>query len=743
MKRIVNSAVTQRFELFKSVKCYKEFSQEIFRELAVKTQLITLRPGDNLFSQGDNPDALYIIIKGCLQMVAESRNRRKSVVKELIPGDAVGLIALLAGGKHNATIFAVKETTLAELVREDFEELLDKYPDIFFHRLRRTHLAVVLPEYFKVMDENTLDYMESLFEWVHLKRGQTLYRKGDVGNSLYILVNGLLHMVDEGSEKGQPDRVINIVYSGQTVGEMALLSDEVRTDSAYAVRDCDLVKLSRTAFESISEKYPEVMMAISRILVDRLRYVSEGTIQEKHTMTIAVLPIAPGTPNYEFADRLADGLANYGSTSLLTVKKVDKMLNKYGISQVTKDDPRDTGLRAWLANMETSHSFVIYMAEYAATSWTKRCLSRADQVILLAPANAPPTPGKIEQELLEKHNPITEPKKVLILVHPDETVLPAGTDKWLDVRDIQEHYHVKLANKKDFLRLARILSNRSVGLALGGGAAKGIAHIGVIRALEEAGIPIDMVAGASMGSVIGAYYAMGNDYHSMLELCEKLFVDINPFTDYTLPIISLVKGKKLERMGKLAYGDCNIEDLWLNFFCVSTNLTTSSLKIHHRGLLRDAVRTSSAIPGVVAPVFHQGEVYVDGGVINSLPGDIIGQQAGRVIVVEVIPNLDLSVKTDQVPSLWKILWSKLLPFKKSIKVPNILEIMFSTVMTGSFMAAKSVKSNAALCLTPPLKEIGFLDFKKMKKAAEIGYNYTKQLLEQIDNEALLTTLQGR
>jgi predicted acylesterase/phospholipase RssA len=313
----------------------------------------------------------------------------------------------------------------------------------------------------------------------------------------------------------------------------------------------------------------------------------------------------------------------------------------------------------------------------------------------------------------------------------------------LDVRDIQEHYHVKLANKKDFLRLARILSNRSVGLALGGGAAKGIAHIGVIRALEEAGIPIDMVAGASMGSVIGAYYAMGNDYHSMLELCEKLFVDINPFTDYTLPIISLVKGKKLERMGKLAYGDCNIEDLWLNFFCVSTNLTTSSLKIHHRGLLRDAVRTSSAIPGVVAPVFHQGEVYVDGGVINSLPGDIIGQQAGRVIVVEVIPNLDLSVKTDQVPSLWKILWSKLLPFKKSIKVPNILEIMFSTVMTGSFMAAKSVKSNAALCLTPPLKEIGFLDFKKMKKAAEIGYNYTKQLLEQIDNEALLTTLQGR
>ncbi|MGD2087549.1 MAG: cyclic nucleotide-binding domain-containing protein [Candidatus Aminicenantes bacterium] len=751
MKRVVNSTLSQRLEGFESVKCYREFSQDLFRDLAAKTQLVTLKPGDYLFCQGDVPGGLYIIIEGCLQMVVESRNQRKSVVKELIPGDAVGLIALLAGGKQNSSILAVKETTLAELLPEDFEELLEKYAkmqnqmlDIFFHRLRRTHLAVVLPEYFKVMDEKTFDYMESLFEWVQVKRGQPLYRKGDLGDSLYILINGLLHMVDPGKGDHQPHRLINVVTTGQTVGEMALLSDEIRTESAYAVRDCDLVKLSRADFDSISEKYPEVMVAISRILVDRLRYISAGTLQEKNTMTMAILPIAPGTQNYPFADQLADALANYGSTSLLTVKKVDQMLNKWGISQITKDDPRDTGLRAWLAEMETSHAFVIYMAEYAATSWTKRCLSRADLVILLAPAHASPTPGKIEHELLEeKHNPITEPKKVLILVHPNDTLLPTATNKWLAERDIQEHYHVKLDNKQDFLRLARILSHRAVGLALGGGAAKGIAHIGVIRALREAGIPIDIVAGSSMGAIIGALYAMGNDYHTMLEMCQKLFVDINPFTDYTLPIISMMRGRKLERMGKLAYGDCDIEDLWINFICVSSNLTTSRLKLHRQGLLRDAVRASSAIPGVLAPVFHQGEVYVDGGVINSLPGDIIGQQSSRVIVVEVIPNLGLSVKTDQVPSPWKILWSKLLPFKKSIKVPNILEIMFSTVMTGSSMAAKSVKSSATLCLSPPLEEIGFLDFKKMDKAAEIGYNYTKQRLEQIDDKNLLTTLQGR
>jgi predicted acylesterase/phospholipase RssA/CRP-like cAMP-binding protein len=751
MKLEVNSSAADRIKLFDSLRCYNKFDKDFVQDMAAKTRLLNLMPNENLFSQGDTPGALYMLIEGCLQTVVQSMNNRKNVVQEImIPGEVVGLIELLAGGKRNASVFAVKRTIVAVLDRKDFEELLDKYPgmqkqflEVFFQRQKRTYLAAVLPDYFKVMDKDTFDYMESLFEWVHIKRGQTLFKKGDVGDSLYILINGLLHLVDHGKEKDQPEHLINIVYSGQTVGEMSLLSDEIRSNSAYAVRDCDLVKLSREAFENISEKYPEVMVAISRILVDRLRQVSAGMIQGKKSMTIVVLPIAPNARTYDFCDNLADAFSTYGPTSLFTAKRLDHLLGKRGMVDITGNDPRDTDLRAWLANMEASHAFVIYMAEYAATPWTKRCLSRADHVILLADANASPTPGKIEQELLAGHNPITEPNKILILTHPDGTVLPAGTAKWLRTRDIQHYYHARISNKQDFLRIARILSHRAVGLALGGGAAKGIAHIGVIRALQEAGIAVDIIAGASMGAIIGALYAMGNDYQSMMELCKKLFADLNPFTDYTLPIISMMKGKKLERMGKLAYGDSDIEDLWLNFFCVSTNLTTSRLKVHHRGLLREAVRTSSTVPGVVSPVFKDGELYVDGGVINNLPGDIISQQCRRLIVVEVVPHLDLTINTREIPSPWKILWSRLLPFKKPIKVPNILEIMFSTVMTGSFMAAKSVKDRASLCLTPPLQEIGFLEFKKMNQAVEIGYNYTKQRLEQIDDEDLLTTLKGK
>jgi len=131
MKREVNSTVTHRIELFDSLRCYNKFDKDFVRDMAAKTRLLNLMPNENLFSQGNTPGALYMLIEGCLQMVVESRNNRKNVVQEItIPGEVVGLIELLAGGKRNATVFAVKKTIAAVLDRQDFEELLDKYPGI-------------------------------------------------------------------------------------------------------------------------------------------------------------------------------------------------------------------------------------------------------------------------------------------------------------------------------------------------------------------------------------------------------------------------------------------------------------------------------------------------------------------------------------------------------------------------------------------------------------------------------------
>jgi predicted acylesterase/phospholipase RssA len=582
--------------------------------------------------------------------------------------------------------------------------------------------------------------IESLFRWEHIKRGEILYNKGDIGDSLYILVNGLLHVIDE--ERSDPNRVLATIGRGKIVGEMAILSDEIRTASIHAARDCDLVKLSRTSFENISEKFPQVMMAITRILVDRLKDIRAGREPQRSAISFVVLPITPGVDATAFSRRLADAFSVIGKTSLLTSKSLDGILNHKGISMMPENDPREPGLRAKLAEIETSHAFAVYQADGANTTWTRRSLARADKIVFLADAGASPDITAIERDIQGEDHMTTTPRKVLALMHPPETEIPSGTARWLKDRPIRGHYHLRWDRGADFSRLARILSNRAIGLVLGGGAAKGIAHIGVIKALEDAGIPIDMVGGASMGSIIGAHYAMGNNYESMLELCKKLFIEINPFNEYTIPLVSLMRGRKLEKMGRLAYGDNDVEDLWLNYFCVSSNLTTSQVKVHRTGSLWKAVRTSSSIPGIISPVLEDGEIFVDGGVINNLPGDIMRRQCGVVIVVEVSPNLDLSVKVNEIPSPWKLLWQRLIPFKKRLKIPSIVDILLSTVLTGSFIAANSVKLDADLSLTPPLSQFGFLDFKKMRRIAESGHQYTREVLEHIDDEKLLDSLKG-
>ena len=739
----------QCMSYLEAIKIFEEFDKEILRDLASRIRPIILKKGETLFSQGDNAEAVYFVIRGCLQGIIEQKDGRKNVVLEMEEGSPVGEMALFLGGRRTASAVAARKTTLVELTREDFEEVLSRHPgikrqmlDVVFHHFRRMQLAKILPDYFGDMNEATFDYIESQFEWLHIKRGDTLVRDSNNGGNLFILINGLLHVID--GDTYDPDKLIAVITVGKTVGEIAVLTDEKGTANIYAARDSDLVKLSKSEFERIRREYPQVMVAINRILIHRLKTKCRCPVEVSTAVNIALVPTGPGAALSDFTERLIAALPGKGPdgpTYLVTSEGIDRLFNKKGISQISEDDPLDPGLCTWLTEIESTHSLVIYRADSGATPWTKRCLARADKVLLLAGASS--KPGAIEKELSKYDNQTIPVDKALVLIHPDDRKLPSGTAKWLNERDVQNHYHIRWNRQADFERLARILTRRAIGLALGGGCAKGLVHIGVIRALEEAGIPIDMVSGASMGSIIGAQYAMGKDYRGMLAMCKKLFIDNNPFKEYTLPMISLLRNRKLEYLGKLAYGEADIEDLWINFLCVSSNLTTSELEVHRRGPLWKAVRASSALPGVVPPVFHCGEVFVDGGVINNLPGDILHRHCGIVIAVEANPKMDLSVQIEEIPSPWKVLWSKLCPFKKAIKVPSIVDIMMSTIQTASYRSAISVKQEAHLSLTPPVADVGYLDFKSMEKTAEIGYRYTKDLLARMDDGLFKSVLKGQ
>ncbi len=719
-----------------ALKLFEELDGRALEDMAPFIEGIDLEKGQVLFRQGDAAEALYVVREGLLQAYVADESRASIMVGELGPGSLVGEIALLLGGRRNATVVAEEKTKLARLRAADVQALVARNPeikrgilDIVRRRLRRNEWLKILSAYFGEIDKEKYGLIESRFEWVHLDRGETLFFKGDAADGLYFLIHGSLHVVDQ--DASGETRTIGAVFRGEIVGEMAVLSGEKRMATVCAVRDSDLVRLTKADFEEINKSYPAISMTILRILVDRLRDRDRAP-RRKSAVNIALVPVGPQVPLAEFSQRLHAALSGSDRAVLLNSRTFEAEFSSAAdLARAADDDPLHLGLVAWLEDLESNHDFVFYETDAEASPWTQRCLKQADQVLFVARAGDDPGAARIEKEGMPPITGVAAPVQTLVLIHPDGGRLPCGTMAWLTARRWTDHLHLRWDREADFGRLARILSRRSVGLVLGGGGARGMAHLGVLRALEERGIPVDLVGGASIGAIIGAGIAMGLDADRLTLLCRETFEKNNPFNDYAFPIVSLLRSRKIDRAARRAYGDAQIEDLWRSFFCVSSNLSTCGLKVHVDGPVWTAVRTSSSLPGVMVPVIHDGVVHVDGGVMNNLPGDIMRRQAGIVITVDVDSRENMSPGFTEFPSPSKIFWSRILPWKKPISTPNVAEIMMATIMTGCRKNADAVKEDADLSLEPPVQGIGILDFKAFGKTAQAGYEYTREMIDRL------------
>ncbi len=621
-----------------------------------------------------------------------------------------------------------------EKIAEKYPKIIEKMAGIIRRRLRRNLLVIALPRLFGQLDPEKIQDIESSVEWIRLNGGEVLFQKGDSGDSLYIVVSGRLRAIDR--DEFCNERVLNEIAQGESLGEMAFVTGEPRTASVYAIRDSELVKLSKSAFERIANKYPQMMMALTKILIERLRK-KEGSLPAVSTaMNLAVIPASPHIQLSEFANRLASGLSVYGPTLHLSSSRLNRLLRMHKIAQSSPDDPRSSRFKAWLDEQESRFGFIIYEADTSSSPWTGRCIRQADKILIVAEASARSERSEIETTFLNPEKHKTSASQILVLLHPDGSHLPSGTARWLSTRRVDSHYHLRWNTDGDFSRLARLLSGRAVGLALSGGGARGFAHIGVIRALLEANIPIDLIGGTSMGAIIAAQHAMGWDYETMLRVNREVFIDAKPLRDYTLPIFSLIKGRKFDRLAKKISGDTCIEDLWVNYFCISTNLSTSDMIIGQKGLIWKAIRASASLPGILAPVIDGSSLLVDGGILDNVPGDVMRSfSPGAVVVVNVSPKDDLKVDQKQMPSPWKILLNRILPFKKSVSVPSIFKILIRATVISSIQRLEAVESDADLYLTPPIEHYGLLEFESIDEIADVGYQYAKgKIKELLNNE---------
>jgi lysophospholipid hydrolase len=716
--------------------------RRIVEDLAGSFAEIDVEEGQVLFRQGDAAEAMYIVRDGMLRAVRSEDPGPPILVGRMGPGALIGEIALLLGGRRNATVIAERKSKLARLEAKEADALLARNPElrsdilaIARQRLRRTEWLKILSAYFGEIDKDKYEFIEPRFKWIRLNRGQTLFAAGDDADGLYVLVHGLLHVV--APDAAGEDRIIGSVFRGEIVGEMAILSGEKRMATVCAVRDSDLVRLTKADFEAINASYPEVSLMILRILVNRLKE-RDRTPRRGCAVNIALVPAGPRVPLAEFSRRLQAALSQADRAARLdSGAMAEEFAAAAGLAQAADDDPLEPGLLAWLEDLEAGHDFVLYEADATATPWTRRCLKRADQVLIVGRAGDAPGVSGVEKECLPEDKSLMVAPRTLVLIHDDGSRLPSGTRDWLAPRQLAGHQHLRWDCGGDFARLARIISRRSIGLVLGGGGARGMAHLGVLRALEERGIPVDMVAGASIGAIVGGAVAMGMDTDRLMSLCRETFQKDNPFSDYTFPVVSLLRSRKIERAARRAYGEVQIEDLWKSFFCVSCNLGSCDVKRHEDGPLWMAVRTSSSLPGIMVPMLYDGTVHVDGGVMNNLPGDLMRERAGIVITVDVDSRENMSPGFSEFPSSRRIIMSRILPWKKAIPTPTVAEIMMATIMTGCRKHADSVKADADLSLEPPVKGIGILDFKNLERTAQAGYEYAMARLDALPADSPL------
>lgn len=718
-------------EALREADVFRDLPEDVRGMLAAHMSPLALAPGETLIEQGQHDDRLFVVLAGELDVQATTH---RGVVRQMPRAGryhVLGEANLLPDSAAPCTVRARDSVTIAALARESFARFGEDSPLGMFlvmealrPALTRHRLRVALHTHgtFGDLDPAALDDLESSLEFVGLFGGEVLMRQGDNGDDMYIVLSGRLR-VTVTQPDGSQRRVAELV-SGDTVGEMALVTGDQRGTTVQAVRDTQLARLTRTNFERLLVRHPRTtfdMMATR--FVTRLRTETSRTrLQRHHSLaTVAVVPASPGVPLGAVCDRLTVALSRLGTTMHLSSAVVDQALGTRGVAQSFDHEHHGAHLCEWLAGQELTHRFVLYQSDPGLSPWTERSIRQADHVIVVGDATADPGLGEIETEILAQSRYTAG--RTLALVQPP-TGMPSGTRRWLEPRKVSRHVHLRLDRDAQFDRLARLITGNAVALTLGGGFARGLAHLGVFRALEELGIPVDVVGGSSMGAMLGAEWALGWSPEEMATRTAAGFAA--SLDDMTLPFLSFKRGGKHSRLIRDFFGDTQIEDLWYPYFCVSTNLNRSQIAIHTTGSLSEGVIASTRAPGIFPPVVIAGDLHVDGGLINNVPVDVMSDFAngGIVIGVDVSPPHELGEVHNYGHDVsgWQAAWSRFNPNrqKRSYR-PSILIVLMRVIEFGGISYRRSKAEMADLYISPDVLRFKRNDFDQFAGMGDAGY----------------------
>lgn len=554
-------------------------------------------------------------------------------------------------------------------------------------------------ELFGALTPDAIGPLARAFSPVVVDAGEVVISEGDAAEALYLVHTGRLHVRrrrEDGAEH------LAEVGAGETVGELALVTDRPRSATVVASRDSRLLHLPLEAFESMVAEHPSTLRALTTQVVGHLeRRRPRGT-------RLGVLAVVP----------LHDSPAVDQAISEL-VLAVRQGSDRVGVQREPPRDP--VGFRT--DRLEQTFDLVVSVASAEDGWWTASCIHHADRVVLVADATRDPALVAVEAVLASRSSVL--PVRVeLVLAHRPRRTAPVRTAAWLADRSVARHHHLRLGDPAHGARVARLLTDRGIGLVCSGGGARAMAELGVLQALEERGVPVDAITGTSAGAIVGGVSALGWPAGRVRRTLRRYLVDAGRPVEPTLPLVSLASGARAVDRLQAVCGDRDLEDAWIDFACVSTNLSTRERVVHRTGPAWRAVRASMSIPGVFPPVRQGDDLLVDGGVVDNLPVSVLLERhpGMRAVAVDVGARRDLSagdLPGEAVVRGWPLLRDRLHPGRRSPRVAGIASIMARLAELGSI--DEGTRDRAEIVIRPEVDDVGLLEFGRLDDLADRGH----------------------
>ena len=554
---------------------------------------------------------------------------------------------------------------------------------------------------FTGLDEVLRHAIEAEVEWVGLPGGRVLFEAGELADGMFLVLSGTLGVLGAASENKH--QLVAHIHAGETIGEMSLLTGRPVSVTMVALRDCILARLGRSAFERVVARDPLLLRALGVQVVGRLEQSMRRVRPIVSHRTLAVIPVhARPDVMAEFATALCAVLAAHG-------RRVQRLNAASAIDQDAD---------AFHA-IEAAHDLTIYEGDGSGGAWDALCARRGDRVLLVAEGRASPP----------EQGPDALPWRPyeLVLLQDGTATSPPPAEAWLLRLNVENHHHVRRGNAADLARLARHLTGKAVGVVFSGGGARGYGHLGVVKALREAGVPMDIVGGTSFGAIVAAGVAAEWDDAELRARFHDAFARSNPLRDYAWPAVALTKGREVTRRLRRHFGDRGLEDLWRPCFAVACNLTRGTPVVQRRGPVWAALRASVAIPGLLPPWVVGGEMLVDGGLIDNLPVDVMARATpGPVVAVDVSNMSRVRPHTERPHGrLRRALVGR------EFEGGRIASVLIHAAMVGSVTPGKLGRDQAQLVLEPPLPGVHLLDWKALDHAVEAGYRYALGRIDEL------------